>query len=216
MLSEKLKHSPTRGVLIAIEGIDGAGKTTQAQRLLRALGEKGIDAVVIKEPTMGKWGHKIALLGKNGRTLSAQDEFRYFLEDRKEDVAENIRPALKQNKVIIMDRYYYSSIAYQGAKGMSPSLVEQENLTIAPKPDIVILLDITSKEAKRRIEHYRNGTTNHFEQRLDPVRKVFREIAKTHPEVKLVDGEKPESEVHSEILSEVLSLVSPLLKEYEE
>lgn len=212
MLSEKLRHSPTRGLLIAIEGIDGAGKTTQAQRLWKALRDKGCDAVVFKEPTMGKWGHKIALLGKNGRTLSAEDEYKVFLEDRKEDVAERINPALDKNQVVIMDRYYYSSMAYQGAKGMSPSTVERGNRVFAPKPDIVILLDITPKEAKRRIEHYRNGVTNHFEQRLARVRRVFLKIKETHPEVKRIDGEKHEDEVQEE----VLSLITPLLEEYEE
>ncbi|MDA4118821.1 MAG: dTMP kinase [Thaumarchaeota archaeon] len=198
-------------MLIAFEGIDGAGKTTQVHILKSYLEKKGRDVVVFKEPTMGPWGREIASMGRTGRHLTAEEESRYFLEDRKGDVKGNILPALEQGKIVIMDRYYYSNMAYQGAKGMDPSVIEKEN-SFAPKPDIVILLDISPATAKERISKNRNGETNHFEQRLGPVREVFLKIAETHPEVVVVLGEIQQEKVEQKILS----LVDNLLVQYEE
>ena len=206
LLSEKAKRFPKRGVLIAFEGIDGAGKTTQAHNLKRYLEQKGRDVVVFKEPTMGPWGRKIASMGRTGRHLTAKEESRYFLEDRKEDVKKNILPALEQGKIVILDRYYYSNMAYQGAKGLDPSIIEKEN-SFAPKPDLVVLLNISPTAAKERIYRNRNGETNHFEERLGPVRKLFLKAASTHPEVKVVDGEMQPREVERQIESFVDSLV---------
>jgi len=198
-------------MLIAFEGIDGAGKTTQAHNLKRYLEQQGRDVVVFKEPTMGPWGRKIASMGRTGRNLTAEEESRYFLEDRKEDVKERILPALEQGKIVIMDRYYYSNMAYQGAKGLNPSIIEKEN-SFAPKPALVILLNISPASAKGRIYRNRNGETNHFEERLGPVRKLFLKMVGTHPEVKIVDGEMPPEEVERQIIS----LVDGLVIQYEE
>jgi dTMP kinase len=211
MLSEKVRRFPKGAMLIAFEGIDGAGKTTQARILKDHLEQKGRDVVVFKEPTMGHWGREIASMGRTGRHLTADEESRYFLEDRKEDVKGNILPALEQGKMVIMDRYYYSNMAYQGAKGMDPSLIEKEN-SFAPKPDTVILIDISPATAKERIIKNRNGETNHFEQRLGPVRKVFLKIAETHPEVMVVPGEIRQEKIEQKILS----FVDDLLLQYEE
>jgi dTMP kinase len=99
-----LKH----GVLIAIEGIDGAGKTTQSKLLVKKLVKEGYPAVCFHEPTEGKWGLKIKDLAKNGRhKTSPEEEMNFFYQDRIEDVKKNIRPALKDKKTIIMDRYYF-------------------------------------------------------------------------------------------------------------
>jgi dTMP kinase len=211
MLSEKARRFPRKGVLIAFEGIDGAGKTTQAHILSTYLQNRGHEVRILKEPTMGVWGRKIASMGRTGRNLSAEEESRYFLEDRKEDVQNRIRPALAQGKIVIMDRYYYSNMAYQGAKGMNPATIEEAN-SFAPKPDLVLLLDISPDTAKERIYQNRNGETNHFEERLGPVRQIFLDIAKTHSEIKIIDGEERPEEVERRILS----FVDELAIRYEE
>ncbi len=200
-LSSSSSHA---GLLIALEGIDGAGKTTQANLLSNRLRAEGYDCVVFKEPTMGEWGRKIALLSKNGRTLSAEEELKYFYEDRREDVQHNIEPALKKGKIVIMDRYYYSTMAYQGAKGLVPEHIEQKNLEIAPKPDLVIVLDIDTSTAKHRIL-LRKDQPNHFEQRLGPVREIFQKIAKTRSEINTIPGDLSIQEIHSRIYSLVIA-----------
>jgi len=154
---------------------------------------------------------KIRALGKNGRDAPVETEFELFLEDRKFDVKNNIRPALDVGKIVIVDRYYYSSMAYQGAKGMDPNKIEDANLEFSPKPDIAILLDITPITAKSRIQS-RNEGKNHFEERLGPVRKIFREIAHTRPELNEVSGEKDVAFIQSEIIR----LVLPVIAKYQE
>jgi dTMP kinase len=212
LLSQKAKRFPKAGLLIAFEGIDGAGKTTQAQKLKDYLVRKGQDVVVFKEPTTSStWGRKIASMGKTGRHLTAEEESKHFLEDRRYDVDKNIRPALQQGKIVIMDRYYYSSMAYQGAKGMKTSIIEKAN-SFAPKPDLVLLLNILPSTAKERIYRHRNGETNHFEERLGPVGRLFLKIAKSHPEIKIIDGEESSDTVERQIES----LVDSLIVQYEE
>ena len=198
--------------MVAIEGIDGAGKTTQAEHLRETLTEQGYDAVVFHEPTSGEWGRKIAALGINGRRIEAKEESNYFFEDRREDVAKNINPALQKKQLVIMDRYYFSNMAYQGERGLDSAEIEKANLAFSPKPALIILLEITATEAMQRIKRYRNSTRNHFEERLSRVGKRFQRISKNRPDVKKVDANKPLESVHSE----VLSLVRPILKELEE
>ncbi|MHB8568504.1 MAG: dTMP kinase [Nitrososphaerales archaeon] len=192
-----LQSGQRRGFLIALEGIDGAGKTTQANLLGKKLNEDGFDAIVLKEPTVGEWGRKISMMSKFGRTLSAEDEFKYFYEDRKEDVEKNIDPALRSGKIVIMDRYYYSNMAYQGAKGLDPTFIENKNLEIAPEPDLVIILDIDATTAKDRIVNGRKDQPNHFEHRLSPVRKIFLDIAHERQNVEVLDGNQPAEKIHS-------------------
>lgn len=211
MLSEKARRFPKRGFLIALEGIDGAGKTTQAQSLKLHLEQKGFEVVVLKEPTMGSWGRKIARMGQTGRNLTAKEESQYFLEDRKEDVKKNILPSLEKGKVVIMDRYFYSNMAYQGAKGLSPTVIERDN-SFAPKPSLVLLLNISPATAKERIFRHRNGETNHFEERLGPVQRLFLKIASSHPEITVIDGGQPADQVRTQIQS----AVDALIVEYEE
>lgn len=195
------------GFLIAIEGIDGAGKTTQASLLQGRLESSGYEAIVFHEPTMGEWGRKVALLSKLGRTVTPEEECRFFYEDRKEDVERNILPALREGKIVIMDRYYYSSMAYQGAEGIDPLRIERENLQIAPKPNITFILNISAQTAKKRITHGRNDKLNHFEQRFTPVRNIFLKLAKSHPEIEVIEGEKSEDEVHEQIFSAVQKMI---------
>lgn len=194
-------------LLIAIEGIDGAGKTTQASLLSERLKELGYDVAVFHEPTMGTWGRKVALLSEHGRTATPEEESNFFLEDRKEDVEKNILPALKRGKIVIMDRYYYSNMAYQGAKGLDVAEIERKNLQIAPKPRLVFILDTSVETAKERITYGRQSKLNHFEQRLEPVRNIFLNLAKSHPEVRVVDGEKKQADVHEEIFNSVSKLI---------
>ena len=211
MLKQPVKRYLGSGILIAIEGIDGAGKTIQAEMLRKNLESKGLEVASFKEPTSSPSGMKIRELGKNGRDTPVEVEFKLFLEDRRFDVDNNVRPALKSGKIVVVDRYYYSSIAYQGARGMSPEQIEESNLEFAPVPDLMILLDISPQTAKDRIQS-RNEGKNHFEQRLGPVRAIFKDIARNHSEVKEIDGEQSVQVIQSKIVQ----LVSYLLAKYQE
>jgi dTMP kinase len=214
---EELERATLRyGVLIAIEGIDGAGKTTQSKLLLGKLVKEGYSAVCFHEPTEGKWGLKIKDLAINGRhKTSPEEEMSFFYQDRVEDVEKNIYPALKDRKAVIMDRYYFSNVAYQSARGLNPDTIEERNERIAPKPNLLIILDLTPQAALKRIKEKRNGRPNHFERmkHLEKIREIFLKRFKERTYAKIIDGDDVRSE--STIATEIWNIVKPIIKEAE-
>lgn len=143
----KIRH----GLLIVLEGIDGSGKTTQARSLLRRLRSRGWEAVFFREPSRGKWGREIKRKAARADSLTPPDELALFVKDRRENVEKNLKPALRKGKVVVLDRYYFSTIAYQGAKGIDPRRIRRMNEAFAVKPDLVIILDIAAGEGLARI-----------------------------------------------------------------
>src|ERR1700760_2647970 len=122
------------GLLVVFEGTDGAGRTTQAGLLEDWLAPTGVEVVRTKEPTNGPWGRRVRESATTGR-LSPDEELHAFLEDRKEHVPQLIKPAIAKGQIVIVDRYYFSTAAYQGARGRDPVELLRINEAFAPKPD---------------------------------------------------------------------------------
>lgn len=164
-----------RGILIVFEGIDGAGKSTQAKLLLRKLRSMGLNAVYFREPSKGRWGRRIKKKALDSGSLTPEEELILFQKDREENVEKNIKPALKNKKIIILDRYYFSTIAYQGSRGIDPENIRRMNERFAPKPDLVFILDIKPKKGLERIQN-RRKKDRLFEQEdyLARVSRIFR------------------------------------------
>jgi dTMP kinase len=174
----KSHHFP--GFLIAIEGIDGAGKTTQAQHIQSTLQARKLAVVRTKEPTTGKWGQILRDSAVTGR-LSLQEEVEHFIRDRREHVETVIKPALADGAIVVVDRYYFSSMAYQGANGIDPNEIMALNEQFAPEPDLLVLLDIDPKNGLERIKT-RGDRANHFEKTgtLEKAREIFLAIQKPY------------------------------------
>ncbi|MFB3145038.1 MAG: dTMP kinase [Candidatus Methylomirabilales bacterium] len=206
MMGKQLK----KGVLIAFEGIDGAGKTTQAILVRNWLTDKGYDVIVFKEPTKGSWGQKIREIVNYGRHgISPRDELELFVNDRKENVEQNIRPALEARKLVLMDRYYFSTIAYQGARGIDPDDIRQINEKFAPTPDLVLLLDLSPGLGLSRILNGRDGKLNQFEKEeyLKEVRAIFKRLEL--PYIQTVDGARSQDDVFNDIRNILSDVVKP-------
>lgn len=187
-----------RGILIVFEGIDGSGKTTQAKILLDKLRKKGIDAVYFQEPTQGKWGRIIKEKALFPDSLTPQEEVNLFQKDRKQNVEKNLKPALKEKKVVILDRYYFSTIAYQGAKGIDPGWIRLSNEKFVVKADMVFILDIEAKNGLQRIEdRRRKDRLFEREEYLVKVREMFRSLK--GKDFIHIDGTKPKEEISQEI-----------------
>jgi len=186
-------------VLVAIEGIDGSGKTTLANFLKDELEKLGYKAALFKEPTDSKWG-KMLKKSYSAR-LKPEVELELFLKDRAHDVEENIIPALKEGKIVIMDRYYISTIAYQGALGFDLVDLKEMNEKIAPKPDLVFILDISPEKAVFRVRE-RGDKPNDFEkfEYLKKVREIFLWCGRTMENAVLVNAERDIGEVKREVL----------------
>jgi dTMP kinase len=159
-----------KGILIAFEGIDGTGKSTQISLLAEHLRQKGCRVVETREPTDGPWGRKIRRLYADREQCTPEEELALFIADRRQHVREVIAPALAKGYIVVTDRYYFSTAAYQGAAGHDPGTVFAKN-SFAPEPDLVILLTMEPRTSLARIRELRGDELNDFEQE-DQLHKV--------------------------------------------
>lgn len=202
------------GLLIAVEGIDGAGKTSAAALLAQYCGERGIACVLSKEPTSLKWGRELRHSAQEGR-LTLEEELELFRKDREMHVAGTIRPALEQRHVVIVDRYYWSTAAYQGARGADPAMIIAINESFAPRPDVFLLLDVPVDKGLDRIRR-RGDEPNDFEKvgALEKARSIFLWLAAQSPGHSLtVDASATAREVSRRCLEKMLSLAKAKLGE---
>jgi dTMP kinase len=187
------------GMLIVFEGIDGTGKSTHAKRLASYFSSLGREVVLSHEPTNGPWGRKLRESASTGR-LGAEEELEYFLRDRKEHVEQLINPSLADGKVVILDRYYFSTMAYQGLRGFDPEQIRQKNEAFAPVPDLLIVLDLDVDLALQRITG-RGDQANHFEKReaLEKIRETFLRL-RDEPFVRVIDASQSMDEIAAQIV----------------
>jgi len=192
-----------RGWLIAFEGIDGAGKTTQANLLAETLRERGHEVVLTKEPTSGPHGQKIRELSTAGADMTPEEELGYFIEDRKEHIRDLVQPALDAGKVVITDRYYFSNVAYQGARGLDPERILGSNEALFPEPAAVVLIEVSPEEGLRRVRA-RGGALNLSYEREDFLAQVVRVFGTVERDyLHRVAGERPVDEVRADVWSVV-------------
>jgi len=196
-----------KGLLIVLEGIDGSGKSTQARGLVRALRRAGLEALSFREPTRGRWGREIRVKARRPDSLTPQEELDLFLKDRRENVRRNLLPALGRRRAVVLDRYYFSTIAYQGAKGLSRERLRRLNESFAPRPDLVFILDIDPGRGLGRIKG-RPVKEPLFERKeyLARVRRIFRSFR--GPGIILLDGGRDKRELAEDIRRRVMRLVN--------
>ena len=196
-----------RGLLIVFVGVDGAGKTTHVRRLAKRLQREGYDTVCLKEPTEGPWGQKLRYLARHGREeVSPATELEWFLQDRRDDVEQNIRPALAWGQIVLLDRYYFSTMAYQGALQLDPEEIRRRNEAFAPPPDLLFLLDLAAELGLQRAQQ--RGELSHFE-RLDYLERVAAIFAAMRfPYLRRIDASAQSLTVQERIWQEVASLLS--------
>ena len=137
---------------IVFEGIDGSGKSTQCDIFHERLIRRGIAAVKLAEPSDGPWGRRIREMLRDSSMVPAEEQLRLFILDRRDDAEKNIIPALQRGEIVVMDRYYFSNAAYQGAAGIPPARIIQENIAQGfPEPDRIYLIDIDPALALKRV-----------------------------------------------------------------
>jgi dTMP kinase len=200
-----------RGLFIVIEGIDGTGKSTQVKRLGDWFISQGREVVLSREPTAGPWGKKLRESAATGR-LSPADELQSFLNDRRQHVEELITPSLAAGKVVILDRYYFSTMAYQGSRGFDPAEIRRKNEAFAPVPDLLLIMDLDVDIALKRIGA-RGDTANEFEKRdsLQRCREIFLSL-KDEPFVHVIPSDGTLDQVAGQVRSTVASVLGTVLK----
>lgn len=196
-----------KGMLIAFEGIDGTGKTTQIEMLAEVLRQRGLSVVATREPTDGQYGRKIRQLYKNRKSVTPEEELALFLDDRREHVEKLIAPALALGQVVLTDRYYYSTAAYQGAAGHDPQKIIAANELFAPVPDMVIMLEAPVSLGVHRVQKLRGESLNDFEQEetLARVAKIFAGLKGAN--IRRIDGTGDAEAVHALVMKNVAELL---------
>ena len=152
-----------RGCLIAFEGIDGTGKSTQIQLLAQYLRARGVEVLTDYEPTRGKWGMRVREAALTGERLRLEEEIDCLLQDRREHVREVIEPALARGTWVLLDRYYLSMMAYQGASGVNVEDIREWNEEFATVPDLAFWLDVPLEMSLSRMKA-RGNSPDAFEQ----------------------------------------------------
>ena len=198
---------PERGWLIAFEGIDGTGKSTQCRKMEEYLNKRGVSVAQFREPTDGIWGQKIKKILTAGRgDVTREEELSWFNKDRREDVEKNISPALSENKVVLMDRYYYSTAAYQGALGLDSDNILRDNEGFAPIPDRAYIFTAPPEQCLKRIENSRDGYSS-FEklEYLTMVQKKFESFE--GPNIKKINSISTVENVHAQLCTDIQELM---------
>jgi len=211
-----------KGRLISFEGLDGAGKSTQMSMLARWLEEQHVPSILTREPGGTPLGNEIRqlLFHRPELAIVALAEAFLFQADRAQHFATLVIPGLNEGKVVLTDRCFDASIAYQGyARGVDISLIENLSLlaTQGYKPDLTILLDLDPSEVRHRtdVEQDQAGMrkvrtrfdaeTEGFHQR---VQEGFHALARAHPErIKVIDASRTPEEIHIEIIGLVEAML---------
>ncbi len=207
-----------KGKLIAFEGIDGAGKSTQIRRLSEWLQSQGIeDICVTAEPTKGYFGRQIR---EAKERLSPKIERQLFVDDRKEHLVSCILPAIARGAVVLTDRYFYSSIAYQGTRrdafDHDPTFEElcalqdeigEYNRLFAPEADILVYVRLDVDVALERMKKGRKSL-DPFEKRqtLVDVANAFDRVAASHPHAIIVDGSQSPEDITDTIIRSIQAI----------
>jgi dTMP kinase len=197
-----MTNPTSRGAFICIEGLDGSGKTTQAKILVKNLRRKGFDAVYTTEPSVGKVGKLIRsfVLDRKERVPAALEAL-LFAADRVDHMENVIKPLLKQGRVVVCDRYVYSTLAYQGAAGLDLKWIELVN-RFALKPDLALLVDVPSDVVVQRLK--RKKTVMETKRNQEKVREVYLKLA-TDKQLTLIDGDRHVRQVADDVLKAVLA-----------
>ena len=211
-----------KGRLISFEGLDGAGKSTQMNMLERWLEALHVPFIHTLEPGGTPLGIEIRqlLLNRPELAIEALAEAFLFQADRAQHFATLVIPALQEGKLVLTDRCFDASIAYQGyGRGVDISLIEHLSLlaTRGYKPDLTILLDLDPSQVHRRTDTTQDQSgTREGRTRFDAEAEVFHQrvqdgfhaLARTHPErIRVIDASRMPEEIHEEIIELVQALL---------
>jgi dTMP kinase len=204
------KKQGKKGLFIVLDGIDGSGKSAQGKLLAQWLEEKGYSVLLTREPSQSVHGLKVkALVRAKENLLNTKEWVNLFTLDRQEHLANEIMPALEDGRIVICERYYYSTLAYQFdnvnewrdyAKGFLP-------------PDIAVILDLPTTTAFNRIaDRYskegKEQTVFEKQEVMEKTRQRFLLVNRhINDNIKIVDGSGTKDEIFEKIKKEVINVL---------
>ncbi|MBI4471583.1 MAG: dTMP kinase [Acidobacteria bacterium] len=205
-------HHGKPGRFVSFEGIEGCGKTTQIGLLSEYLKNKSIPHTITREPGGTAVGDGIRKIVLHSETihLTAASELLLFYASRSQNIEEKIKPALERGEIVICDRFYHASMAYQGyGRGIPLDFIERLTDLVCDqyRPELTILLDIdpaVGLQRARARNHQRVEDEGRFEmENLDfyaKIRNGYLDLARRDPHIRVVAADRPMDVVHREIL----------------
>lgn len=199
------------GIFIVFDGLDGSGKGEMIKRLDSYLVKKGFNVLVTREPTDGEYGKQIKEILKNEKDpkKGAEKCLDLFVKDREEHLAEDINPFLEENgAVVICDRYYYSTVAFQHTQGIDMEQVIFKNINFRT-PEITFILDLPAEVALGRVDKRGEGKEKFEElEFMKELRENFLKLNKVIDDnIKIIDASKSKSKVFEQIKKEIDKLI---------
>lgn len=198
-------------LFIVLDGLDGSGKGEMVKRLKEYLADKDLKILVTKEPTDGKYGKQIKeiLVEEKDSRTGGELCLKLFVKDREEHLKKEIEPFLKQdNSVVICDRYYYSTIAFQHTQGIAIEKLIAENMPFKT-PDITFILDLPAGMALQRIGK-RGEKKEKFEQLefMEELRENFLGLKdELEDSIMIIDSSGSKDEVFEQIKKEIDKII---------
>jgi dTMP kinase len=196
-----------RGKFIALEGPEGAGKSTQAEMLASYMKDRGHDVVRTREPGGVSIAEQLReMLLNPGNFIFPRAELLLYAAGRAQHTEELILPALKEGKHVVCERYTHASVAYQGyGRGLDIGLINMLNDIAAGgvAPDAVIIMDIDVAQGLARVRSSNRGLDRLESENISfhkKVREGYLEIVKTNPDISVVDASQSKEDIHNRIL----------------
>ncbi|MCX7654641.1 MAG: dTMP kinase [Fervidobacterium sp.] len=191
-------------MFVSFEGIDGCGKSTQVELFTEYLKSKNLDFVKVREPGGTELGEKIRQLLIN-QQMCARSELLLFLASRAQLVEEIIKPALRNKKVVVADRFAHSSLAYQGCGrelGIDTVQLLNDFATDKVYPDIVFFIDVSVDIAMSRIKNTQKDRIEREERDFwEKIRDCYIELAKKEAHFVIINGERDPESIHRDIVN---------------
>jgi len=207
------KRNLKKGLFVTFEGPEGSGKSTQAMLLYKYLRKAGFNVSFIHEPGTTSLGRKIRsiLLDPRNRKLQPLPEMLLYMGSRAQLIEERIKPALREKRIILCDRFLDSTLAYQGyGLGMDLNFIKKLGSLVCQgiKPSLTIALDIPPAVGLRRSKRIKDRIERRNLNYHNRVRKGYLRIAKANPRrVKLLSAESSKSDIYSRIIKLVDNLI---------
>lgn len=204
-----------RGILIVFEGIDGSGKSTQLRRTAALLRARGLDILETGEPTKGLWGRKIREMARTTDRVPRETELAWFIKDRREHMRDVVGPALAAGRVVLCDRSYFSTVAYQGARGFDPATLLADSQAEFGRPDLVLFFDIDPEDGLARVAARGGEVEPVFEELnyLERVAEIFRSLEV--PERVRIDAARGEEAVAKDVMGAVERILERFIEKRE-
>jgi dTMP kinase len=192
-----------RGAFIVLEGLDGTGKSTQLARLTKRLAAGGREVVATREPYDCAPGRKLRELARRHVPVAAEGELALFVEQRRIHVRELVAPARARGAIVVSDRYFLSTVAYQGARGLDPAKLLAESEAEFPLPDLALLLVLPPATGLARVAS-RGGPAEPAFERADFLARVAANFAALDRSyLERVDAAGSESEVEARLAAAI-------------